>query len=190
MRVATFIAALAMTNCATFNIAVGRDGTRNNTRQEVAGTTLACAGSSQRSSLYALVISAVAASTSGLLASAATNAVARPTEANGLAVASIAASVVSFVANLAAWVFLGNSIAYTERAGLVLAGISNDGCNESGELPRAWASEPAPAPAAPVQRKSQPASDASATGKCSTAEVAEMKKSGLSDSAVERACAP
>lgn len=182
--------ALSMTNCATFNISVGRDTNRNNTRQEVAGTTLACAGSSQRSSLYALVVSAVAGSTSGLLASAATNAAARPTESSGLAVASIAASVVSLVANVAAWVFLGNSIAYTERAGLVLAGLSNDGCNESGELPRVWASEPAPAPATPVQRKPAPSSDTSAIGKCSTSEVAEMKKSGLSDSAVERACAP
>lgn len=183
---------LVTSGCATFNISVGRDTTRNNTRQEVAGTTLACAGDSQRAALYALLVSAGAGAASGLLASAATgSALTRPAEASGLAVASVAASIVSLAANVAAWAFLGRSVAYTERAGLVLAGLSTEGCNESGDLPRSPLPEAEPAvrrsAPAPVQRVPV---EVQAIGKCTAAEASEMKRSGLSDSAIERACAP
>ena len=186
------VIAVATTGCASFNISVGRDANRNNTRQEVAGTTLACAGGSQRSAVTALVVSALAGSGASLLASAATNAsLNRSPEATALATASIAGSIVALAANIAAWVFLGNSIAYTERAGLVLAGLENDGCNESGTLPRtSYAETPGPSPSPVIRTVPKAADPAPAAGKCTDAEVAEMKRSGMSASAVERACLP
>ena len=184
--------------CATWNISVGRDGNRVNTVQEVAGTTLSCAAQAQRSAIIEMALSALAGTTSGLLASAASSAALSGdfTGASTLSLFSGIASGVAVGLNISSWFSLGTSVAYTDRAGLVLAGLQSTGCNAGPPLPSTGTPDfglgSPVSPRQKIQRGGGTVAPAAspAVGRCSTAEVEEMRASGVSESAIERACTP
>ncbi len=174
------LAVLSLMSCATFDSHVGGP----QSREYVAGTTMTCAANSQSRAIWGAVsavgLSAVSSSFSVAAASQPGTPAAYTNQAFsiGFGVGAVVMAVLSAFQ-------LGHSVSYLGRAGEVLSGASNDGCDQTA-LPHPADHQPVTETRDPVI--TVPAVESAPTKQCTGGQIDEMKRSGVSESAIRSAC--